>query len=83
MGLVLVEEDPLRLLTLRSDASSASERYGWRLVEPPGPTVTKASRRNISLESRAISDRLNSGAFAGIRLAYATGLGLLARWVVR
>jgi hypothetical protein len=50
-----------------------------RLVEPPGrPTVTEVAHEPLS-----ISDWLVSAAFIGFLLAYATGIGLLARWVLQ
>jgi hypothetical protein len=55
-----------------------------RLVEPPGrPTVTKVAHKGFSLEPVSSSDWLVSGTFTGFLLAYVTGLGLLARSVLR
>jgi hypothetical protein len=68
----------------RTNVLRASERYGLRLVEPPGrKSVTGAAHKSFSLESRSSSNWLVSGAFTGILFAYVTGLGLLARWLLR
>lgn len=45
--------------------------------------LTKVAHKSFSLEPLSISDWLVSGTFTGFLLAYVTGLGLLARWLLR